>query len=445
MILNMKRYILYILVAVAATGCRKEPAVEPSAGGNVPIALTASVEDDKTTKALVGSTTDGDKISIEDACGSLGGAIGFWTDKTTFSANGQEQHDYDIFNIGGQARLTYDGTQWVYNGDPQSWSPGARYNFVAYYPQSMYEYVLDASSSTSINTFVIEYNTHNVQEDLMVAYNEVYTEDPKTGQPSIYRAAEDGPDEDGDPVSALVPAGTKYGFSEEFKLKDPVPLHLRHTMAAVKVQFRFEYDDSDEVLECWFENPAEGGLHTVGTLVFGIGSMDNVRPEEWPEGGATIGDKTYSVEAELEHDEKNAFAWQTYQTTGSYVKMYNWEVNGTEGIPFSYAGDVVATAYTQIDDLTAASSTYTDHDGWILFLPQEVPEGVKFYYRLKSSANEASFVTLPSITGTPVNGVDCYVAGHRYTYTVSIKKTNAYASVTMEPWNELFSSNEIYF
>ncbi len=485
----MKKYIIFTcaLLAVVSSGCRKDPVVPVERPEErIPINWDMKVETEKTsTKTLVGGTTEGDYISLRDACatgGTLGHAVGFWTDMTYVAADGRESHRYDVFNAsGGETRLTYDGSKWVYNeGKVQYWSRGARYNFVAYYPQLMSKHVLQGSSSTSVNTFVLTYNTHNVQEDLMVAYNEVCTEDPVTKSPSIYRNYID--DEHKltakNAVSSTEPdnansADAQYGFMKDtedevytgksddvdyskFNLDNKVPLHFRHTLAAIQVRFVFDYEDEDELLGCWFENTDDSGFHTVGTLVFGVGS----RQKEYPAGGF----QTLFAQKEFEHDEKEDFSWTTYQTTFRDVRMYEWKVNSdAAGIPFS--NNVQAVAYTDNNlDLADNAELFAKHNGWLLILPQESSGDATLMYLLKENRNEETPVTIPKYTGTKADGTVpateeealaesknpdteyChYVTGHRYVYTVRINKANAYASVAVEPWNYLYSSTEIVF
>ncbi len=469
----MNRYIscALLLFAAVSSSCKKDDVLISE--DKIPITLSTKVE--PVTKALVGSKKDDAKgfISIEDACdadGAYQDAIGFWTDMTYTDSEGNEQHRFDVFNtLGKETRLVYKATPesapnkiWTYSLDAETqyWSRGARYNFVAYYPQSMSDYVLEGSSSTSVNTFVLTYNTHSIQEDLMVAYNEVYTVDPiKGGKNSSIYILEDGAgnaDVAGLTTQTLENGRVLYGFDNDFNLDNKVPLHFKHTLAAVQVRFKFDYDDEDELVECWFENTATAGLHTVGTLVFGVGSKDALRPKTFP---ADVAGKHYDNAVEWEHDEKDDFNWMSYWTTHEKVKMYNWGVSDNEGIYFKHDGTVSqeAVAYVNEDlsgnplNLMDESRQFTGHDGWFLIIPQKSTGVVKLFYRLKSSAGDVTSVTIPAVTGTNADGTvdkdngEYYVAGHRYVYTVTINKTNAFASVQVTPWNELYSSTEIIF
>ncbi len=484
----MKIKISYILLlsAVVFSGCRKEPINVPVPDNgpvktDILINMSASVAELQ-TKTLVGPPKDAEGnplpgfATIREACninGTINNSVGFWTDMIYWGEDGSQQHKYDVFNAGGtETKLVYDPSYaasnngaWTYLQDENSlaqyWSIGASYNFVAYYPQTMSDYVLQASSESSINTFVLSYNTHLVQEDLMVAYNSVHTEDPVKRAPTIYRKK-------GEPVvKDLVISGGKYGYEDDFELSsengqtENIPLNFMHTLAAVRFQFKFNYEDSDQLLECWLENDgSENGLHTVGTLVFGVGSQEEYKQTAEYQG------LTEEQKIQFEHHEKDDFSWTSYLTTFDGFKMYNWGVKSTndaygnpvweKGVPFSYtppateggaATEVVATAYVEVTGsggtsiLTEEAEKYITHDGWIMFVPQESPGNVTLNYRLMSSGREHTSVTIPKETGTGTK----YEAGKLYTYTILIDKTQSYINVSIAPWEEIYSGTEIIF
>ncbi len=490
----MKIKLSYILLlsAVVFSGCRKEPIEEPGLDNglvktDILINMSASF-DGIQTKTLVSSpdyTVDdeGNRVPvakegftyIQEACnikGPIKNSVGFWTDMIYWDEGGSQQHKYDVFNAGGtETKLVYDPSfaasnngAWTYLQDENSlaqyWSIGASYNFVAYYPQTMSDYVLQASSESSINTFVLSYNTHLVQEDLMVAYNSVHTEDPVSKAPSIYRKK-------GENVEKPNISGERVGYPNAFALSskngqaENIPLNFMHTLAAVRFQFKFNYEDSDQLIECWLENDgSEDGLHTVGTLVFGVGSREKDKQT------ADYKKLTEKEKAEFEYYERDDFSWTSYLTTFDGFKMYNWGVKSTndaygnpvweKGVPFSYtppateggaATEVVATAYVDVKGsggtsiLTEEAEKYITHDGWIMFIPQESPGNVTFNYRLMSSGREHTSVTIPKETGTGTK----YEAGKLYTYTILIDKTQSYFNVSIAPWEEIYSGKEIIF
>ncbi len=502
---------ILLLSAVVLCGCRKEPMEVPGPGNGVEdeglmITLAAGV-DNLDTRTLIEKDTNGADdgfVSIQEACnedGNIKNSIGFWTDMIYRDEDGNEQHRYDVFNsTGEQTKLIYresyaadNNGAWTYAGSKQYWSIGASYNFVAYYPQTMSKYILDASSEASVNTFVLSYNTHQEQEDLMVAYNSVHTDDPITRKPSIYRSknqsvAEDleWAEKDGKNISGFK---TPFQLAAETdadgnvtKPKDNVPLHFMHTLAAVRFQFKFNYPDSDELLECWLQNDgSEKGLHTVGTLVFGVGSREAEKETD------AYKEKDAEEKADFEHHEKDDFSWTSYLTIDEHFKMYHWGVQESSyvaegGVPFSYTDEnnsVTATAYidnngTKALSLIADADTYVEHDGWIMFIPQESPGNVTFNYRLLSSNREHTSVSIPAFTGTNAAGekfdektykvgevsydpeneehvkardaeFNQYLPGNLYTYTILIDKTQFYLNLSMESWEEIHSSKEIIF
>jgi hypothetical protein len=80
-------------------------------------------------------------------------------------------------------------------------------------------------------------------------------------------------------------------------------------------------------------------------------------------------------------------------------------------------------------------SEYTNNDGWLLVVPQQVkPGSLRFYYTLKQAGSEVFSVEIPAIT---------YQAGKQYTYMLEIKGSSADVSLTIAPWNHLESSYEV--
>ncbi len=444
------------------------------------------------TKTLVETATEGDYISIRDACDPAVGknAVGFWTEIITNEATGEEEIiHYDAFTEDGvPARLVYSSGEgkWVYAGNPQYWITPARYNFLAFYPQSLQRQVMSGASSVVPCTFVMDYNTHLHQEDLMMAYNEVLSNDPKfvsnTDRKGASIYSKHGVD-----VSDVTLSDGVFGFSENFRLSDNIPLHFNHMLAAVQVRFKFSYPDKDELIKCWFENSEEGGIHTVGMLVFGMGSQD--RPKTYPntltapEEGLTNELKQKLNEKRWENNQKNKYAWSTYNTDIVGAPIYLWQVQGTtvggySGIEFTdkkaaiaysankdyyeISGDVWTKVYSSDAlSLVPSEQTFSSNKGWVLIIPQESSGKLKLCYSLSSAPENSTEIMIPVYTGTDengnrdgdvVNGVtvakeDCnhYLAGHRYIYTVEISETNVYTSVVVENWTELQSSTEIFF
>ncbi len=481
-------------VAVSA-GCSKGPVViRPDEGhtdSGISMGFSIAAEDLGDTKAMIGSGTKDGFVSLAEACDQLDesgnsveeDAVGIWAERiflqpVTSSADVDSltQFRYDIFTVDGNAAklVSYkDGDDWKWKFESRDyyWNMGSRYNFLAYFPQTMDEYIHKAASASTPNTFVLTYSTHELQDDLMVAYNQVYTEDPAVNTKStIYRSAADNTK-----VSRVNPKkkevegkGEKmyYGLTEEFSdLTAPIPLCFKHTLAAVKVKFQFDYVAEDQLIQCWFENEDDKGLSTIGMLIAGIGSLldeeapgvEEVTRENYPELNLTDAELAEFKKKTQQHYEKDCFRWEAHQTIHAGVPFYNWEVASGDGLPFSTtSADGIsmtynpAVAYTGGVNLTEASEKYTDNNGWVMILPQESGGAVKLRFRLKSAPNTVISLNIPAETGTDADGRNdpdgtYYVAGNMYTYTVTIKKTGAYVGVSVLDWNYLNSSTEIVF
>ncbi len=499
--------IIAVVLAAVLCGCQKEPGkvVLPDEGPemtDIAIRWNPSVKE-ANTKALVGAAdTEGQAksgfITLRDACDdtkATRNSVGFWTDMIYRDENGKEQHRYDVFNTNGQeAKLFFDPDfryedsdpmgAWTYLEDATSsiqyWASGASYNFVAYYPQKMSEYVLDASSSSSVNTFVLSYNTHIVQEDLMVAYNSVHTDDPILHKPTIYRER----DKSSDNTFVYHEASGLSGFRNEaeFQLDDFIPLHFEHTLAAVKFQFMFESEDNDELVECWLQNHPGNGLHTVGTLVFGVGSREEEKKD------MTFADE--KARLEYEHKEKDDFSWTSYFTAFDDMKMYNWriepDITDAYGNPawsegrglsiekFNKDTENYTVPYVSVYpdtgnpiDLGEKTEIFAGHGGWIMMIPQTSPGNVEFCYRLRKSYDEHTVLHIPAFTGTDKDGnsydfngesgmteeqkqaarasYNHYLPGYLYTYTINIARSQSYINISIAPWDKIYSNTDIIF
>ena len=172
---------LFALALLAAGGCSTEPREKIPTGpeaGTIPIVWdVVSVDKPGTqSRSLIGPAPEEgqnpDWITLEEACtptasGGQGEAIGIWADYTYMDTDGQESTMKDVFR---GTRLIYQHKEsgnppsdWNYAGSDLYWFIGGRYKFRAYYPQNLADHVV---SSTNATTFVIEYPTHEIQEDL---------------------------------------------------------------------------------------------------------------------------------------------------------------------------------------------------------------------------------------------------------------------------------------
>ncbi len=176
------------------------------------------------------------QIVLQESCtpGLGDESIGIWA-------------DYQI-NVGDKVvkeENVFDGTQLIYqnkeDGNPYSywnyagkdlyWTLGAVYTFRAYYPQTAIEDKVVSSSNAT--TFVVDYNTAQMQYDLLLAANVI--------------------------------------DSRTWTLTQPVPLNFKHALSALKFIFKFEdyFQNSDELTSCWLENTEANEFTNVGMLIYG--------------------------------------------------------------------------------------------------------------------------------------------------------------------------------
>lgn len=433
---------------------------------------------------------------LENACtpeedGGRGKSIGFFAELE----NSDGSREYDIFGT-KETQLIYkkkigSPQNWNYtrrNGeqilDDLEWKDGATYHIRAYYPQSLHNLI---EESTVARCFVMNYNTHKTQEDLLVAYNRVYTVDPMTGDPSICIAKGPAPDYEETPStidSAIVDSKWVYGYNQPFNLQDPIPLFFQHSLAAIRVRFRFDFDYAnseentleidDELLNCYFTNTDnENGLHTTGALVYGNEHLDelphNTLEKYWKE-----------------------LTWKSEQSSMAGVPYYRWGLSQEDidagiktGTTFSrrstYNGgadrnvtDRMAVAYTKyptqdINDgttelvdavnpltmsLKAEAPYFNENEGWLLIIPQEAVSGLVFNFTTRRMGTVSAQV--PPITMTGINGKiatlaeaiteqNYYLPGYRYTYTLTISETDIEIELGVLGWNEIYASEDIIF
>lgn len=338
---------------------------------SVPIRLDVN----PTTRALVEEYDQ-----LKAACNPNQGddAIGIWS---AYELDGNTVRNVLGNPIGDVALHYFEATEWDnYNGwsygeSAVFWTPNAKYTFYAYFPKD----VVKEISTSSLSTFVIDYNTEVYQDDLMMAYAFADTGDA--------------------------------GFS----VATPVTLNLLHTLAAVKFQFQFQnsddssFEDSDRLTACWLENTTAGsGLTTTGMLAFGTTQAD----------GAVNGKQInwYSQYYPLP------------STPTSPRRIYSWE--DASGVPFSTAANATIAATSH----NTGNGMYAGNGGWILVIPQQIDDSVQLCFNLASTGDLVYRVNLSATT---------FEAGKRYTFNVRLGQSNVGVSLSIADWNERKSSYDI--
>lgn len=394
----MKR-LIYIFIAIfALSGCRKDVQPDmPAESDHVMRFGVESVESLRGTKGIIENITD-----LETACTpisesplTLNESVGVWAD--------YDYLDVTYSNLLSDVELAYydrtggSSEGWNYGDDASDdkyWQIGGVYYFRAYYPQqALRDAIISTSSAT---TFIVNYNTEVMQEDMMVGYKMV---DTKT----------------------------------ELNLSEPVEIKLKHSMAALKFRFQFQYTeegkyyDSDKLTACWLQNTDTDGFTTAGMMVYGVtDDGGDYYPEQidWAE---------------------------SYQPA---IKFFNWSY--PSGIEFKNENDGDGDDFDPEDEVKAATAytlgdgNFINNGGWLLVIPQHSDGTVELCFTTeKGGADNVYRVKLPSKTGTGAEGADPegeeWIAGYRYTYTVSITKTDLEMYLHLSDWNQLDSSYSITF
>ena len=383
---------------LAAWGCNKSSVGNPPAPTPGTTPITWDVVDVGTpgaeSRSLIGPDKDSegnpyvdpDWVTIEHACTSVasggeGKAIGIWADYTYMDTDGMETTIKDLFQ---GTRLIYDtgagANTWNYEGGDLYWLMGGKYKFRAYFPQKLNEYVV---SSTNATTFVIQYPTHQVQEDLLLAYNTTDTNDPQTN------------------------------------LNDPVELRLKHGLAALRFRIKANFANSDELTSCYLQNSDTRDFATSGMLAYGS-----------------------------ETDEES-ISWVMGYNPPVTERIYYWS---NDGIPFATdetGNATAAMAYSETG--TTAGEMFTQNNGWLLILPQPSSGNLRFCFTTEQGDKAIYTVTIPKVTERTDNGDGTftesteYLPGKRYTYTITISRTDVELTLSVADWNERDSSHSIIF
>lgn len=378
------------LLFVTAMGCDEDVAslTTPAETTDIPIRWRMQpVNGMQQSRALV--EADGTKTAeefLQEACTSdKYERIVIWGDYANV-ISGQLITQEGFF---AAANLAYYGigadedspTGWDYDGEDRYWTLGGKYKFRAYYPKNGVNIV----SSSNATTFVFEWNSIQSQTDLLVAYKEIDT--------------------------------------RNWKLSDPVPLDMRHALAALKFNFCFVdgYYTEDRLTGCWLENSEEDDFSCVGILAYG---GKDVNPE--------------------------AMTWTEAYAYEPGVEMYKWTYD--TGVPLKSEPGVDTDEAATDDDIITIATAYTGgattgdkysaNDGWLLVIPQELSGNLCLCFTTaKGGSGNVYRAKIPANTGSDGS----YKPGYKYNYTVQISKTNLILTLSIAAWNKLDSSYDIKF
>lgn len=389
---------LFALTLLAAWGCSTEPDDKVPAtpeDGTIPVVWDVVGVDKPGTqsRALIGPEPEEgqtpDWITLEEACtptasGGHGKAIGIWADYTYMDTDGQESTMKDIFR---GTRLIYSYKEggnpysdWNYAGSDLYWFIGGKYKFRAYYPQDLADQVV---SSTNATTFVIEYPTHDIQEDLLLAYNQVDTTNPL------------------------------------INLAEPVSLHFSHGLAALRFLVKANYTSSDQLTACYLQNAATRDFATSGMLAYGT--------ETQPENISWIRGYNPPVTERIYYWSHPGVTFSTDEAGNATPALAYTAENATAGDLFTQNdGWVLILPQISSGNLQFCFTTSNGEDAIYRVAIPKITERIQ--------ASDGSIYESTE-----------YRPGKRYTYTIAISETNVDLTLTVADWNERESSHEIVF
>lgn len=432
MIDSMKRC-LYKFSVLLLIGCGNDMAGLKPVPAESDMAMKFGVSSGATTRSLVGDkNSEGEMeagmMTLNDLCTPSVGdrAISVWGDYRSNSAYGRD----DYINIFKETALTYnprlgaDSHRWVYDDPARYWIQGCSYRFRAYFPS-----LIEPISSSNVSTLSLEYPSNRIQEDLLVAYNEVDTGDA--------------------------------GFDGQ----TPVELYFRHTLAALKFRFELDYANTDTITAVWFENGVKNDF-AVGGILF---------CERRESGGRIFSSTAPPKESELDA----YFQWlEGYHPEPGVDQFYKWTCTQSDGVANGLRLETTldesnnlrvvtsACAYDCTSEMTATGETFTRNGGWLLVIPQESSGNLRLCFQTEHGGSSTVFrVAIPKYTGPMVDDEGRYVdadgnvvasasqaaqydrwrAGKRYTYTIKIRKSNLQVSLAVADWNMRYSSTQIEF
>lgn len=378
-------FILPILVACTANDI-SVPDVEPKPDQeDMCIRWNVIPEGMDNGRAMV---EDYDALKIACMSGGGGQSIGIWS---AYELDGVETRNV-LGNPDGDVSLVYyenvpTNEEGVEMDNWQGWLYGD--SAVHWTPYAKYTFnayfpmtVIDEISTSDVSTFVVDYNTEHYQEDLMMAYSYV---DTKAGS---------------------------------FDSKAPVELNMLHVLSAVRFRFMFmnndntTYNDTDKITACWLENSMiDQGLATTAVLAFGTrnedGTMDGEHIHWYSE--------DYPVPSTASHP-RHFYAWEDKDG----VSFASTTTSCTPGVAHSTNQD--------------GKQRFGQNDGWILIVPQQMDGTTLLGFKLATTGELEHRINLPAATFEP---------GKRYTYDIRFGRTEVDVKLSIAPWNELKSSQNI--
>ena len=366
--------------------------------GTVPISWKVESVDSPSSRSLVGPEFDDEGNPTPIATGSPsnrpaprpgnggeGQANGIWADYTyTDSRATRRPTAISLRAPGSSMPKRPTGTHGATGTTKETTSTGSRAantSSAPYYPEQIGDNVI---SSATASTFVIEYPTHDKQEDLLLAYNYVNTTDPQVD------------------------------------LNQPVALRFSHGLAAVRSSSRPPIRTPTTLLRAGFRTPVRA------TSPPPESSPTDRIPTRRASPGSTA--TIPPVTERIYYWKNSGVEFSTDPTAGTSTPAMAYTRTGTsEGELFAQNnGWVLILPQQSSGNLQFCFTTQSGEEGVYRVSIPKVTE------RIKAS------------DGSVVESTD-YLPGKRYTYTISITETNLILDLTVADWNERESSHSIVF
>lgn len=393
------------LAALVLSSCSRQEVPSPVRGQDRMTFSVTGVDGMNSTKTMIGDIAGLQAVCTPSSLSpfTLAESVGIWADFDYLGSTTKNLLSNVELAYYPKASGNSDGWNYNYGTDEEYWQLGGVYRFRAYYPQQLLrsaDMIMETSSAT---TFVVDYNTLTAQEDLLVSYMEV---DTKTW-----------PD-----------------------LSKPVQMEMHHALSALQFRVQFKYTETDKYYDddcltsCWMANTMDDGFGSVG--IFGYGALDD--------GGNYDAEKMVWKKSFSPFKDDKFFKWEYTGGTDAGLKFWNEDIAGVDYDPDREVHQAVAYSVAP----TGSGALYSENGGWIFVMPQESKGLVQFCFTTREGGEDNVYrVTLPLKTGTSASGPDpdgtFWIPGYRYTYTISITKTNLDVMVTIAPWNKYDSSFDI--
>lgn len=392
-------YIINILMfTIFMVSCSSDDDNPQPSGGYDKFVLDVDVEEED-TRALVNTETLKtlcSPVGEPDALDDESERVGIWVDlKPKGEGNIQEgylRHNMAYYEKPGGRT----GKHWnYYPVEDQYWTANTYMICRTFYPA---RFLNDNNMilSSDASNFYITYSSVAHQEDLLIGYN-------------------------------YVDSDTKESLNRQPEETDlnVIPIKMQHALSALQFKFVLSDDnisDKELISSCWLEggtNPdAERKFGTVGQMKAGVTPDYQFSYISW----------------------KTTFFPEKRQTNYLWVGKRN-NMGKVPGLEFG-KGTEVGIPYKL--ENTETGNKYCGNDGYILVIPQAIPEDMNLCFTLKSSGETISRVKINK-GGDNVGDIPTWLPGHKYIYKIIIGNAGINLEVTNAPWNNYDSNHGVYF